>query len=123
MPKSSPNLKGHRQMAKQMDREEIDDSPCESNKEETMKMLEKEYDEYIRTIGHRSGCDWVEILLTVIIMLVTVIGFSTYLAHLIEMVVEHKFTYVKAAIDIFWATVFLSQWVYHLADKLVWKFK
>ena len=112
-------------MTKQIDREEIEkhieDSHGESNKEDTMKQLDREYDEYIRTIGHRSGCDWVEILLTVIIMLVTVIGFSTYLAHLIEMVVEHKFTYVKAAIDIFWATVFLSQWVYHLADKLVWK--
>lgn len=120
-----PQLKGHRQMTKTEEEtmtKQIEDSHGESNKEDTMKQLDREYDEYIRTLGHRSACDWVEILLTVIIMLVTVIGFSTYLAHLIEMVVDKsKFTYVKAAMDIFWATVFLSQWVYHLADKLVWK--
>lgn len=102
---------------------QIEDSHGESNKEDTMKQLDREYDEYIRTIGHRSGCDWVEALLTVLITVVTVIGFSTYLASLIEMVVEHKFAYTKAAINIFWATVFLGQWVYHLAKMLMWKFR
>ena len=103
-------------MAKQ-----IEDSPCESNKEEVMKQLEKEYEEFVRLSG--PSFDWVEALLTVLITVISIGGFSFWIAGLIEMVVEHKFVYWKAAINIFWATVFLGQWVHHLANTLVWKLK
>ena len=97
-----------------------------TDKEEEMKerMSDREYETYLRFRYMRPRFDWVETLLTLVIMVVTVIGFSAYLADLIEMVVDKsKFIHVRAAIDIFWATVFLSQWVYHLADKLVWKLR
>ena len=135
MPTSSPNLKGHRQMTKTEEEtmtKQIEDSHGESNKEEvlkhlnkeeTMKWLEKEYDEYIRTIGHCYACDWVEILLTVILMVITVGGFTFSIVNVIRMLVEHKFAYWTAAFNIFWAIVFLSQWVYHLAQTLMQKFR
>ena len=104
-------------MAKQ-----IEDSPCESNKEEVMKQLEKEYEEYQRFAG--PSFDWVEALLTVLITVISVGGFSFWIAGLIEMLVDdNKFVYWKAAINIFWATVFLGQWVHHLAMRIIWKFK
>lgn len=93
----------------------------QEDREETMNHLEKEYEEFVRLSG--PSFDWVDALLTVLITVITVGGFSMYLTHLIEMVVEHKFVYWKAAIDIFWATVFLSQWVYHWAKTIMWKFK
>ena len=100
---------------------QIEDSHIESNKEETMKRLEKEYEEYQRLRG--PSFDWVETLLTVLIMVITVGGFTFNIVNVIRMLVEHKFAYWTAAINIFWATVFLSQWVYHLANMLMWKFK
>lgn len=99
----------------------IEDSPCESNKEEVVKWLEKEHEEYVRLWG--PSFDWVEALLTVLIMVITVGGFSWSVANVIEMFVEHKFAYGKAVIHIFWATVFLSQWVHHLAKMLMLKFR
>lgn len=112
-------------MKKQMDREEIEkrieDSHGESNKEETMKWLEKEYEEFVRLSG--PSFDWVEALLTVLITVISVGGFSVSIANVIMMLVEHKFAYWKAAIDIFWATVFLGQWAHHLAMTIMWKLK
>lgn len=108
-------------MAKQMDREEIEDSHGEANKEETMKWLEKEWEEYLRLWGPRF--DWAEALVTGLLTLISVGGFSVSVANVIRMLVENKFVYWKAAINIFWATVFLSQWVYHLANTLIWKLK
>lgn len=105
-------------MTKQIDREEIEKH---IDKEETMKRLEKEYEEFVRLTGSRF--DWVEELLTVLIMVITVGGFTFNIVNVIRMLVEHKFAYWTAAINIFWATVFLSQWVYHLAKTLIWKFK
>lgn len=96
-------------MTKQMDREEV------------MKRLEKEYEEYLRLTGSRF--DWVATLIGVI-MTVIAVGFSSLnIAYLIEMVVEHKFVTWKAAIHIFWAIVLLGQWIYHWANTLIWKFK
>ena len=108
-------------MKKQMDREEIEDSHGESNKEETMKWLEKEYEEFVRLSG--PSFDWVETLLGVLITVISIGGFSVSIANVIMMLVEHKFAYWKAAINIFWATVFLGQWAHHLAMTIVWKFK
>lgn len=96
-------------MTKQMDREEV------------MKRLEKEYEEYLRLTGSRF--DWVATLIGVI-MTVIAVGFSSLnIAYLIEMVVEHKFVTWKAAIHIFWAIVLLGQWIYHWANTLIWKLK
>ena len=103
-------------MAKQ-----IEDSHGESNKEEVMKQLDKEYEAYLRFSG--SDFDWVEALIGVI-MTVIAVGFSSLnIAYLIEMVIEHKFVTWKAAIHIFWAIVLLGQWVYHWANTLIWKLK
>lgn len=105
-------------MTKQMDREEIEKH---LNKEETMKWLEKEYEEYLRLCG--PSFDWVEFLIGVIMTLIAV-GFSSLnIAYLIEMVVEHKFVTWKAAIHIFWAIVLLGQWVHHWANMLILKLK
>lgn len=93
----------------------------QEDKEEVVKQLEKEYEEFVRLSG--PSFDWVEALLTVLITVITVGGFSVSVANVIEMLVEHKFAYWKAAIDIFWAIVFLGQWVHHLAMTIVWKFK
>ena len=91
------------------------------DKEEAMKQLDREYEAYLRFAGPRF--DWVEALLTVLITVIAVGGFSLNLSHLIEMVVEHKFVWWRAALNIFWATVLLGQWVYHLAKTIMWKFK
>lgn len=98
---------------------QIEDSHGESNKEETMKQLDREYEEYLRFAGPRF--DWAVALITALLTLTAVGGFSVAVANVIEMLVEHKFAYWKAAINIFWATVFLSQWVYHLAKTLTMK--
>lgn len=114
-------------MTKQIDKEEVmkqlekEGLLKHLDKEEVMKWIDKEYEEFVRLSG--PSFDWVEALLTVLIMVITVGGFSMYLTHLIEMVVEHKFVWWRSVIDIFWAIVFLSQWVYHLAKMLMWKFK
>lgn len=93
----------------------------QEDREEVMKRLEKEYEEFVRLSG--PSFDWVEALITVLITVIAV-GFSSLnIAYLIEMVIEHKFAYWKAAIHIFWAIVLLGQWVYHLAKTLIWKFK
>lgn len=93
-----------------------------NTEEETMtKQLDREYEEYVRLWG--PSFDWVEALLTVLIMVITVGGFSWSVSNVIEMFVEHKFAYWTAAFNIFWATVFLSQWVHHLAKMLMLKFK
>ena len=87
-----------------------------------MKRLEKEYEEYQRLWG--PSFDWVDALLTVLIMVITVGGFTFNIVNVIRMLVDgHKFAYWTAAINIFWATVFLSQWVYYLAKMLMYKFK
>ena len=91
------------------------------DKEELMKWLDKEYEEYQRLWG--PSFDWVEALLTVLIMVITVGGFTFNIVNVIRMLVEHKFAYWTAAINIFWATVFLSRWVYYLAKMLMYKFR
>lgn len=81
----------------------------------------RECEEYIRHTG--LGFDWVDALLMVVIMVLTVGGFTFNIVNVIRMLVEHKFAYWTAAINIFWAIVFLSQWVYHLAQTLMQKFR
>lgn len=114
-------------MTKQIDKEELmkrleqEGLLKHLNKEETMKWLEKEYEEFVRLSG--PSFDWVDALLTVVIMVITVGGFTFNIVNVIRMLVEHKFAYWTAAINIFWAIVFLSQWVYHLAQTLMQKFR
>ena len=86
------------------------------NKEEMKERLYRDYTEFLRRSG--PSFDWVEFLLAVIITVIAV-GFSSLnIAYLIEMVIEHKFAYWKAAMHIFWAIVLLGQWVYHWAKML-----
>ena len=114
-------------MAKQIDKEEVmkqlekEGLLKHLDKEEVMKLIDKEYEEFVRLSG--PSFDWVEALLTVLIMVITVGGFTFNIVNVIRMLVEHKFAYWTAATNIFWAIVFLSQWVYHLAKMLMWKFK
>lgn len=96
--------------------EERDEMMKHIDREEIMKRVDKEYEEFVRLMP--PAIDWVELLLTAILTLAAVGGFSLNLANLIRMVVEHKFAYATAAMNIFWATVFLGQWVYHLAKRL-----
>lgn len=118
---------------------QIEDSHGESNKEELMKRLEKEgllkhldkeelmkwidkeYEEFVRLSEPRF--DWAEALVTVLITLLAVGGFTFNIVNVIRMLAEHKFAYWTAATNIFWATVLLGQWVYHLANVIKWKFK
>ena len=88
-----------------------------TDKEEKMKeQLYRDYLEFLRRSG--PSFDWVEVLFTVLITVFTVGGFSIELTHLIEMLVEHKFVWWRAVIDIFFATILLGEWVYHLATML-----
>lgn len=86
------------------------------SEEEMKERLYRDYLEFLRLSG--PSFDWGEALLTVLLTLLAVGGFSLNIAHLIEMVVEHKFIFWKAANSIFWATVLLGQWVYFLAKML-----
>ena len=114
-------------MTKQIDKEEVMNRLEKEgllkhlDKEETMKWLDKEYEEYVRLCGPRF--DWADALVTVLITVITVGGFTFNIVNVIRMLVEHKFAYWTAATNIFWATVLLGQWVYHLANMLIWKFK
>lgn len=85
--------------------------------------FEKKMREYEEAAKNFRTVDWVDTLIGVIVTVIAV-GFSSLnIAYLIEMVIEHKFVYWKAAIHIFWAIVLLGQWVYHWANTLVWKLK
>lgn len=114
-------------MTKQIDKEELmkrlekEGLLKHLDKEEVMKWIDKEYEEFVRLSG--PSFEWVEVLIGVI-MTVIAVGFSSLnIAYLVEMLVEHKFVWWKAAIHIFWAIVLLGQWVYHWANMLVLKFR
>ena len=93
-----------------------------TDSEEEMKerLSDRDYTEFLRLSG--PSFDWGEFLLAVIITVIAVGCSSLNIAYLIEMLVEHKFAYWKAAIHIFWAIVLLGQWVYHWAKMLkMWR--
>lgn len=90
-----------------------------TDKEEEMKeQLYRDYLEFLRITKPSFEWDWGLALVTVLITLVTVGGFSLNIVHLIEMLVEHKFVWWRAGIDIFFATILLGEWVFYIAKPL-----
>lgn len=88
-----------------------------TDKEEKMKeQLYRDYLEFLYLSG--PSFDWGLALVTVLITLVTIGGFSLNIVHLIEMLVEHKFVWWRAVIDIFFATILLGEWVFYIAKPL-----